>query len=133
MKDSKELDLSGVPNPDIDWLKRKPDARVTNNETLVRRGNKWFRYDRNALGAAISPPPEAGGAYQGPPCPPAAPFISDIPLSRRARARRYRANGDELPDSSRQDSAVQSSEGIFSDTALELGDPLFCFLNCNHG
>ena len=21
------------------------DARVTNNETLVRRGKKWFRYD----------------------------------------------------------------------------------------
>jgi hypothetical protein len=34
--------LAGFRQDDVD------DARVTKNETLVRRGKKWFRYDVNS-------------------------------------------------------------------------------------
>ena len=36
---------SGTPSPSPYVGKNVDDARVTKNETLVRRGKKWFRYD----------------------------------------------------------------------------------------
>jgi hypothetical protein len=48
-EDLREGDISDPErHPIAIALKRQEDiedARVTNNETLVRRGRKWFRYD----------------------------------------------------------------------------------------